>query len=158
MGKKAAKSTRKFAASGQLKKKIQARHKHQQDKKKFEKRRGNKGRLSHPSAEALESDGDGDEEAEETRTQCVATFMLYYLADSSWSDRLKGMSVDDFLGAGFMEEGSDEVCSPTCYAPRIQCFQEEDLEGTNSGEGQEEDEDELEDDGSLPPVDDLDGM
>lgn len=43
-----------------------------------------------------------------------------------------------------------------CYAPRIQCFQEEDLEGPDSDE--EEDERELEDDGSLPSVDDLDGV
>lgn len=44
MGKKAVKSARKFAASGQLKKTIEIRHKHQQAKKKFEKRRGNKGK------------------------------------------------------------------------------------------------------------------
>lgn len=112
MGKKAAKSTRKFVASGQLKKAIQARHKHQQAKKKFEKRRGNKGRSSHTPAEVLESDGDGDEGAEETRSQCVNIFVLDYYPDFSWSNRLKGMSVDEFLGAGFMEEGSDEVRSP----------------------------------------------
>jgi len=57
MGKKVAKSARKFAASGQLKKTIQARHKHQQAKKKFEKRRGNKGK-SQPPAEAPDSDSD----------------------------------------------------------------------------------------------------
>jgi len=57
MGKKAAKSARKFAASGQLKKTIQARHKHQQTKKKFEKRRGNKGK-SQPLAKVPESDED----------------------------------------------------------------------------------------------------
>ena len=63
MGKKVAKSARKFAASGQLKKTIQARHKHQQTKKKFEKRRGNKGRPQLP-AEVPESDEDkGEEEA-----------------------------------------------------------------------------------------------
>lgn len=112
MGKKAAKSTRKFAASGQLKKAIQARHKHQQVKKKFDKRRGNKGRSSHTPAEVLESDGDGDEGGEDTRSQCVTIPMLDYPANSSWSDRLKGISVDEFLGAGFMEEGSDEVRSP----------------------------------------------
>jgi nucleolar complex protein 2 len=71
-------------------------------------------------------------------------------------NRLKGMSVDDFLGAGFMEEGSDEVNCPIRDAPGIQCFQEEDLEGIDSDE-EEDDNDELEDDGSLPSVDDLDG-
>ena len=65
MGKKVAKSARKFAASGQLKKTIQARHKYQQTKKKFEKRRGNKGK-SQPLAKAPEPDEDEDEEVEET--------------------------------------------------------------------------------------------
>jgi hypothetical protein len=51
------------------------------------------------------------------------------------------MSVDDFLGAGFMEEGSDEVCCPhVCYAPRIQPFQEDDPEGSDSDEEEEDDE------------------
>lgn len=64
MGKKAAKSARKFAASGQLKKVIQARHKHQQTKKKFEKRRGNKGKSQLP-ARVPEPDEDEDKEVEE---------------------------------------------------------------------------------------------
>jgi len=68
MGKKTAKSARKFAASGQLKKTIQTRHKHQQVKKKFEKRRGNKGK-SQPPAKVPESDE--DEEVEETGMQYV---------------------------------------------------------------------------------------
>jgi len=37
--------------------------------------------------------------------------VLYCLANSSLLDRLNGMSVDDFLGAGFMDEGNDEVSS-----------------------------------------------
>jgi nucleolar complex protein 2 len=40
MGKKVAKSARKFAASGQLKRTIQARHKHQEVKKKIERKKG----------------------------------------------------------------------------------------------------------------------
>lgn len=63
MGKKVAKSARKFAASGQLKKTIQARHKNQQTKKKFDKRRGNKGKPQ-PPAEAPESDEGEDEEVQ----------------------------------------------------------------------------------------------
>jgi nucleolar complex protein 2 len=63
MGKKVAKSARKFAASGQLKKTIQARHKYQQTKKKFDQRRGNKGK-SQPQTEAPEPDEDEDEEVE----------------------------------------------------------------------------------------------
>ena len=42
MGRKTAKATRKFAASGQLKKTIQARRKHQDIKRKVEKRKGAK--------------------------------------------------------------------------------------------------------------------
>lgn len=42
------------------------------------------------------------------------------------------------------------------YVPRIQCLQEEGPEGPDSDE-EEVDEEELEDDGSLPSVDDLDG-
>lgn len=70
MGKKAAKSTRKFAASGQLKKVIQARHKHQRTKKEFEKRRGNKGKSQLP-AKVPELDEDEDEEVEEAGSGCV---------------------------------------------------------------------------------------
>lgn len=44
MGKKAAKSTRKFAASGQLKKAIQTRRKQRDIKKKAEKRKASKGK------------------------------------------------------------------------------------------------------------------
>jgi nucleolar complex protein 2 len=72
MGKKAVKSARKFAASGQLKKTIEARHKHQQTKKKFDKRRGNKGKLL-PS-KALEPDEDEDEEVEETGNKYALGF------------------------------------------------------------------------------------
>jgi len=74
MGKKVAKSARKFAASGQLKKTIQARHKHQQTKKKFEKRRGNKGKPQ-LSAEAPESDEEEDEE--ETRSRYELEFLCF---------------------------------------------------------------------------------
>ena len=64
MGKKVAKSARKFAASGQLKKTIQARHKHQQTKKKLERRRGNKGKPQPPAeAPELDEEEDGEEAA-----------------------------------------------------------------------------------------------
>lgn len=75
MGKKAVKSARKFAASGQLKKTIEARHKFQQTKKKFEKRRGNKGK-SHPPSKVPErdEDEDEDEEVEGAANKCVPNF------------------------------------------------------------------------------------
>lgn len=44
MGRGATKATKKYAASGQLKKSIQARHKHQQIKKKIQ---GRKGKQNH---------------------------------------------------------------------------------------------------------------
>ena len=44
MGKKATKASRKYAASGQLKKEIQARKKHQQMKRTIERRKGGKGK------------------------------------------------------------------------------------------------------------------
>ena len=72
MGKKAVKSARKFAASGQLKKTIEARHKHQQTKKKFEKRRGNKGKSQLPP-KAPEPDRDEDE-VEETGNRYALGF------------------------------------------------------------------------------------
>ena len=62
MGKKAAKSTRKFAASGQLKKAIQTRRKQRDIKKKAEKRRAGKGKGKVQLED--ESDGGGDIEGE----------------------------------------------------------------------------------------------
>ena len=81
MGKKVAKSARKFAASGQLKKTIQTRHKQQQTRKRFEKRRGNKGK-SRPPAEAPGLDEGEDEEVEETGDKCVLGFGPCYLPDA----------------------------------------------------------------------------
>ena len=64
MGKKAAKSTRKFAASGQLKKTIQNRRKHRDIKKKAEKRQAAKGKGRQVAQDSDVSDED-DGEAEE---------------------------------------------------------------------------------------------
>ncbi|KAM5532673.1 hypothetical protein V8D89_013642 [Ganoderma adspersum] len=89
MGKKAAKSARKFAASGQLKKTIQARRKHRDIKKKAEKRQAGKGKGKQVAEDSDVSDAE-DEEVEEA------------------SGKFKGMSVDDFLGGGFMQRGSDD--------------------------------------------------
>ncbi|KAI0776831.1 Noc2-domain-containing protein [Trametes elegans] len=89
MGKKATKSARKFAASGQLKKTIQARRKFRDIKKKSEKRKSDKGKGRGTRAE--NDDGsENEEDVEET------------------SGKFKGMSVDDFLGGGFMQGASDE--------------------------------------------------
>ena len=58
MGKKANKATRKFAASGQLKKAIQQRRKHQDIKRKVERRKGTKKGKERETEVA----DDGDEE------------------------------------------------------------------------------------------------
>ncbi|CDO70395.1 hypothetical protein BN946_scf184999.g35 [Trametes cinnabarina] len=126
MGKKAVKSTRKFAASGQLKKTIQARRKFRDFKKKAEKRKGGKGK----DRNVAEDEGGSEDDEQE-------------LDDTS--GKFKGMSVDDFLGGGFMQGGSDE-------------------EGSESGEdamSEDEEEDEegsefADDDESFADVDDLD--
>ena len=65
MGKKAAKSARKFAASGQLKKTIQARRKHRDIKKKTEKRQAGKGKGKPVTKDSDVSDAE-DEGVEET--------------------------------------------------------------------------------------------
>ncbi|KAF8272699.1 Noc2p family-domain-containing protein [Lactarius quietus] len=103
MAKRGTKATRKFAASGQLTKKIQARRKHQQIQRKTQKIKGAKGRR---------------------------------------------MSVDDLLGASFMEE--DEAGEPDDGTSES----EDDREGEDGDDTDDGDEasfasvDELEDDGA----------
>lgn len=65
MGRKLAKSTRKFAASGQLKKTIQARRKYRDIKKKTEKRKGGKGKEKALSEEEDEDDTEVRDTGEE---------------------------------------------------------------------------------------------
>lgn len=68
MAKKGAKATRKFAASGQLKKQTQARHKHQQLKKNIERRKGGKAGRGAPSHGKGKGAADGeDDDGDETR-------------------------------------------------------------------------------------------
>ena len=64
MGKKAAKASRKYAASGKLKKEIQARKKHQQIKRNIEKRKGAKGR-GKPDAPLAGGEAASDDEEED---------------------------------------------------------------------------------------------
>ncbi|KAI9057554.1 Noc2-domain-containing protein [Trametes sanguinea] len=126
MGRKAAKSTRKFAASGQLQKAIQARRKFRDIKKKAEKRRGGKGKDRNVAQDDDHSEDD-DEEVEET------------------SGKFKGMSVDDFLGGGFMQGGSDEEGSESGEEAMSE-DEEEDDEGSEFADDNE----------SFADVDDLD--
>lgn len=78
MGKKATKASRKYASSGQLKKEIQARKKHQQVKRTIERRKGGKGkgkakdtndgaqpRTAGPGLHAGNDSEDGDDASDE---------------------------------------------------------------------------------------------
>ncbi|KAI9451254.1 Noc2-domain-containing protein [Lactarius psammicola] len=95
MAKRGTKATRKFAASGQLTKKIQARRKHQQILRKNQKNKGAKSRRREPAqAENGGSENEEPEDADRAKAK-------------ERKSSLKGMSVDDFLGAGFMEEDDE---------------------------------------------------
>ena len=72
MGKKATKATRKFAASGQLKKTIQQRRKHQDIKRKAERRKGNrKGKEREEDVEDADEDG-LDVDVDEADNKCAS--------------------------------------------------------------------------------------
>ena len=77
MGKKAAKSTKKFATSGQLKKTIEARRKHQQIRRKVEGRKGQKGGKFKTHLEAREEE-DGDQDVENEPTTKRWTFRILF--------------------------------------------------------------------------------
>ncbi|KAJ7223081.1 Noc2-domain-containing protein [Mycena pura] len=90
MGKKAAKSMKKFAASGQLKKTIDARRKHQQIKKRnANKNAGREGQAKQRVTESKKPEDKEEEEADEEGEK-------------------KRMTVDDFLGGGFMNSSDGE--------------------------------------------------
>ncbi|KAJ2915338.1 hypothetical protein MD484_g5073, partial [Candolleomyces efflorescens] len=96
MGKKGNKATKKFIASGQLKKTIQARHKHQQKKKQIERRKG-KRKPGHGGGgnEVEEEDEDEVEDVQERNA-------------SSSLKKKKKMTVDDILNADFMLGGGSD--------------------------------------------------
>ncbi|KAK7035358.1 Nucleolar Complex 2 protein [Paramarasmius palmivorus] len=123
MGKATKKSMKKFASSGQLKKTIEARKKHQQIKKKFQNRRGNKGsKQQQPEPESGSEEEVDEEEANVKKTR----------------------TVDDLLGASFMDEDDSEI-------------DEGEDEDVDSDENEEnEDEDDFDDNASFGSVDDLD--
>lgn len=116
MAKKGTKATRKFAASGQLTKKIQARRKHQQIQRKINKNKngGSKGR-EHPQVDADDRE-DEEEGAKEIKSKKRCVILYRSVGDTLrlhitpvLGCSLKGMSVDDFLGAGFMEGEDQDV-------------------------------------------------
>ncbi|EKM76219.1 hypothetical protein AGABI1DRAFT_122794 [Agaricus bisporus var. burnettii JB137-S8] len=124
---KATKATRKFAASGQLKKTIEARRKRQEVRRKSQARKSSKTGKSR-----TKPGGEGSDEDE--------------VEESNVSQKKKGVkSVDDFLSGAFME-GSDDDDDV-----------EEDVNGQSEDEDMSEDgDDEFDDNASFASVDDLD--
>ncbi|KAG5650968.1 hypothetical protein H0H81_010357 [Sphagnurus paluster] len=125
---KASKATKKFASSGQLKKVIQARHKHQQIRKRTQGRRGG----TKEGKQKAEVQADVEDEEDEVEEPVPV----------KGKKSKKGMSVDDLLGAGFMEE-SDEDSGED----------DQDMDGEDSDE--DEGEDDFDDGASFASVDDL---
>lgn len=125
MGKATKKSARKFASSGQLKKTIESRRKHQQAKKKIQSRRGAKGQ---GKEREIVNDNDATSEEEDVE-------------EPNKKGRSKVKSVDDFLGAKFMEDDDEE---------------EDDEEGDEQLDSEENgDEESIADDQSFASIDDL---
>ncbi|KAJ7041198.1 Noc2-domain-containing protein [Mycena alexandri] len=130
MGKKAAKSMKKFASSGQLKKTIDARRKHQQIKRKnLSKKSVKDGKAKQRPAEAQEGDEEDEEETSSSKAPVKGS--------------KKRMTVDDFLGGGFMDGSDDED-------------EDEDMAGDEESEGEGEDEEDFADDASFASLDELD--
>ncbi|PCH43014.1 Noc2-domain-containing protein [Wolfiporia cocos MD-104 SS10] len=126
MGKKLAKSARKFAASGQLKRTIQARRKHRDIKKKTDKRKANKGKGKQVA------DDDDNEEDEGMNAE----------------EKFKGMSVDDFLGGGFMQNDDESESGGELDE------EEEEEEGDDDDAGEEDDDDDNQSFASVDDLDD----
>jgi nucleolar complex protein 2 len=79
MGRGATKATKKYAASGQLKKSIQARHKHQQIQKKIQGRKGkqkHKGQGRSLVTEGGEAGNDDDDETSKAATKPRVVVMV----------------------------------------------------------------------------------
>ncbi|KDR74079.1 hypothetical protein GALMADRAFT_250813 [Galerina marginata CBS 339.88] len=139
MGKKANKATKKFVASGQLKKTIQARHKKQEIQKKFAKRRGNKGGKG---KELGEDGGDGDERDEKLEVEGVK------------GPKPKKMTVDSFLSGDFMngsDEDGDDDDNDVLMEGEVDSADNIDLD-----EDEDAQEGDSDNDGSFASVDDLD--
>ncbi|KAK2465541.1 hypothetical protein APHAL10511_002433 [Amanita phalloides] len=126
MGKKVAKSTKKFAGSGRLKKVIKARHSQQKWRKKKPARR-----------QGVAKDGE-DSEREQEQEQ----------PRKSAEKTAKKMSVDDFLNGTFMDESADEISDGEALDDGEEEEEEEEEDSL-------EDESEIADNESFASVDDL---
>lgn len=109
MGRKA---TKKFAARGQLKKTIEARHKARQIKKKFNNRktpRSDKGKERERVVSEDESDAEGPGEVKKGSKGCANIFFMPGdpINMRTWYSA-KRMTVDSFLNGDFMNESGEE--------------------------------------------------
>ncbi|KAI0060116.1 Noc2-domain-containing protein [Artomyces pyxidatus] len=130
MTKRGTKATRKFASSGQLQKTIQARRKHQQIQRKIQRKTVKKSAKGKERAVAVGDDDGGDDDDEHANAR-----------QEKGSKKFKGMSVDDFLGGGFME-GDDDASG----------MEDEGSDLEDDEDGEEEDADDSE---TFASVDDL---
>jgi hypothetical protein len=83
MVKRGTKATRKFAASGQLTKKIQARRKHQQIQRKVNKNKNARSKGSeHPRVDAAAAEEDEEESEKDIKSSKKRYVILYLLDDT----------------------------------------------------------------------------
>ncbi|KAF8797686.1 Noc2-domain-containing protein [Phlegmacium glaucopus] len=129
MGRGATKATKKYAASGQLKKAIQARRKHQQIKRTTQGRKGKHENKEHSRSLVTEdAEDDNDKNDDEATKTTKGT---------------KRMTVDSFLNGDFMDASDDEDI-------------EEDEQPHSNEDSDSEGGIESDDDGSFASIDDLD--
>src|SRR5579863_8562787 len=83
MAKKGTKATRKFAASGQLTKKIQARRKHQQIQRKVHKNKSARDKKGQERAHVDASDGEDEKESakdkKSSKKRCVFSYLSRWM-------------------------------------------------------------------------------
>jgi nucleolar complex protein 2 len=112
MGRKATKSTKKFAASGRLKKTIEARHKSKQFKKKSQTRKG-QGDVKGKDRPLVEDEEEAIQKASSRYAEL--TLRNNYIENFHYST--KRMTVDSFLAGNFMEESGEEDIADVSSPP-----------------------------------------
>lgn len=169
---KASKSTKKFASSGQLKKVIQARHKHQQIRKRTQGKRGARDGKDKPKI--VEKDVEENEEAEEEKTisrksakgkgcvnvwtEDVQIILSYFLLKQAshlcrWLTWRWVYGWHRWRGRwGWRGSGLSVSRYKNSFIHRV-LFQDMDDDESDDGE-----EDDFADDASFASVDDLEGM
>jgi nucleolar complex protein 2 len=112
MGKKATKSTRKFAASGQLQKTIQTRRKHQEIRRKTQskqKRKDARPKHSAGAEDAEEADSAEESAPRKNKPKYVCSTLSSHGSYSCTRALYRVKSVDDFLSGAFMDDDASDV-------------------------------------------------